>query len=280
MKLIPLFLEHGADASARNNKGHTALYLITGSGRTDLIKMLLKRGVDINVTTANGVTPLMRAARHGSNEDVRTLLAAGADVRRRDKYGHTALATASMEGCAAIVLTLLEAGARVDSETDHGQTPLFLAVQGGNPETVKVLLAHGADVNAGAGKGQSLLSVAIRYAADRPGPSVYNLNWQKDAETHVPKYACIVQLLIDAGADFNARAEMGHTLLRLAVGRGMDLIGRGLLEACANIKDKDRAGYTALEAADESEVCLMKNVESDYGERMVKSAESGRIKKL
>lgn len=53
-----LLLEHGADISARDDKGFTPLHVAVHHGRVEVIHVLLKHGADIGAEDGAGETAL------------------------------------------------------------------------------------------------------------------------------------------------------------------------------------------------------------------------------
>lgn len=212
--------QHGG-SSLSTRYGRAGLSL---AGRHEIVKALLDHGADPNAritTTAmvmnyigypkkgafeayacgtgdlRGATPLWVAA-FGANGSIGQIFT---------EFAHTNRSNSS----AAVIETLLEAGADITLTTDDGSTPLMAAAglgpstytpreprglrsQGGE-EAVAMLLAHGAEIHAV----NEADFTALHGAAFR------GLNE-------------IVRLLVESGAEINARDFRGRTPYRLAEG--------------------------------------------------------------
>ncbi|WP_396329332.1 ankyrin repeat domain-containing protein [Burkholderia anthina] len=122
----------------------------------------------------------------GTMEDIEALLAAGADVNRRNSSGWTALQTAAYYGhrLPGIIERILDAGADPTIATFHGhQTALDLAVQRSNIDMVTTFIKRGFD-----------MTHALRWVT---------LGTLDGLENNP-----VVPLLLNAGADVNARVEV------------------------------------------------------------------------
>lgn len=180
----------GADVQTRDCAGRTALHCVTNP---DIAALLLDHGADPNAVNASGDTPL-----HGASGAVASvLLEHGADPNARGDYARTPLiAVASRGGAGDFAETakrLLEAGAEVDAVDEFGDTALSLAVYTGQAGMVKILLASRADKDGVRGDGKPLANAAANGRT------------------------AIAKILIDAGADVNARGDDGYTPLFWAV---------------------------------------------------------------
>ena len=105
---------------------------------------------------------------------------------------------------------------------------LFEAVHRGDAARVRALVAEGADVNATDERGWTPLACAVHNAeVDRGYPDV-------------------VQALIDAGANVEARIGYGIRPLMLAAGYGEAAVVKILLDAGADVLARNDGGLTAL----------------------------------
>jgi ankyrin repeat protein len=193
------------------------------------VQSLLQQKADVNATEPDGMTALHWAAQQGDSETAELLIQAGAKVNATTRYGVSPLALAADTGNPVLIEALVKAGADVNATSPEGVTPLMTAARVGKIDALQALLNHGAReaVNAQEQwKGQS----ALMWAA---------------GEGHV----AALKVLVDAGADVQARSKAGFTSLLFAVRNGHQAALQQLLAAGANPNDKvegaaqtDRAG--------------------------------------
>ena len=114
-ELVELFLEHGIDVNARNNKNDTPVLWAARGNHVDTVRLLIRCGADLQLENDKGSTPLYWAVRYGFSELVRVLLDEGrADVGQRRKLGLvTPVVLAAAIGHTKIVGDLLDHGAEV-----------------------------------------------------------------------------------------------------------------------------------------------------------------------
>ena len=136
-------------------------------------------------------TPLMEAAQEGYETLVDYLIKSGAKVTTVANNGDTALDLAAENGHTKICAALMHAGAKLEHRSEGGRTPLMRAARQGHEPTVDYLIKAGADVNL----------------------------YSENNEHTVLSFACqngqlsVVQRLIQAGANPNAKLKDGSTML-------------------------------------------------------------------
>lgn len=176
-------------ASARNERGQSAVLLAQYHHRREMVDLLLAAGPELDVfaaaavgrrdrvdellddeppllsaTGADGFTALHLAAYFGWGDTVQLLLVRGANVRAVAQNAlkveplHSALAG----GHVSVADRLIEGGADVNARQGGGWTPLHAAVRNRSIDAVRLLLAHGADPFRRADDGTTPLELAER----------------------------------------------------------------------------------------------------------------------
>ena len=221
-------------------------------------------------------TPMHDTAANGEPEAIALLLEQGADMEARDDYGWTSLHFAAARNKPEAVALLLDRGADIEARDDYEWTPLHVAAMGNNPEVVALLLDRGADIEARddipsqisweAVLAKTLLGVlslslvAINpdTAADRGrefGKVLYkpvSLDISENTPLHLAAWRNnpeVVALLLDRGADVEARNEIGSTPLHFAAVRNKPEAIALLLDGGADIDARDEYGGVPLHFA-------------------------------
>ena len=262
---------------------------------------LIKAGADPNSRDGHARTPLHAAAAtdsHGQVEVVRLLLTHGADPNSRDDSGASPLDEAAWGGSVDKVALLLDAGAKIDArDTKTGATPLNEAAFMGHVSVVKLLVARGADAGIKDRAGFSPVENAIRQHQQETARIL--LNHAKDHElvNHLLEvavrrgHADTVEMLLDAGADVNARSSSGSTPLYDAALKGNGAIVSLLVNRGADLNAVETtSGTTPLYAAaafgrQEPVVILLlagadPNIASKDGIRPLHAAESNQYQTI
>ncbi len=141
---------------------------------------------------------------------------------------NTTLLEAVLAGDITALQRILSDGAEVNARDAEGVTLLMHAAHAGNLAMVKVLLESGADVNTRNAQGWSPLTKAVYNAEQKRG------------------FADIVQVLIGAGANIEAAIGYAVRPLMLAAGYGETAVVELLLQAGADVQARNEGGYTAL----------------------------------
>ena len=168
-KIIALLLEHGADATAKDDEGDTLLHAAAlFTAEPQVFDLLLDNGADVTARGVFGRTVLHLAARVSELDPqaIRVLLDSGADVAARDEDGATPLHEAATHSGLEVIRLLLDRGAHASAQDDRSRTPLHNAMTDeygeyiADPDKVQLLLAYGADPTAADDYGQTPCDLA------------------------------------------------------------------------------------------------------------------------
>jgi ankyrin repeat protein len=219
VEVVEALLRAGADATIADEKGATALMHAlepaspydpydereSTKGRIASAPLLLRAKVgDINAQNANGETLLMRAVKMGETDLVQAMLDHGADVNRSDVLGRTA-ALFAYEKDLTTIQSLLKRGAR---PLARAELNAFLLVAVGKKDQLKVkeLLKAGADAS---------YEYSIGYD-HRDIKSTVLITAVQLGE------GFIVQMLLEAGAEVNAKGLLRGSERGLEYGTALD----------------------------------------------------------
>lgn len=272
LEIARLLVEAGADINARTDVGFTALHLAVANERDELRNYFLDIGAEVNTELEDKWTPIVSAIDVGDPEAVRSLLEAGAKVgapvpkicplhyvAKEDPQG-------TRNSDVEIARMLLKANARIDCWGRAEATPLYLATLNDRPEVMEVLLEAGADIDqkAGGTRGTPLrvaifkgnirqVKLLLDHGATVIGngligfPMHYTVMEADKGQRQNDD--AITELLLEAGADINDREILGHTALHLAIkhrryDRIEELLARG-----AEIDTNNDYGHSTLMTA-------------------------------
>ena len=258
---VRMLIQQGADITAPQGDGATALHWASYWDNPEIADLLIGEGADVNATNDLGVTPLWAASENGSLAMVETLLEAGADPNAALPFGETPLMTAARTGNADVVDRLLAKGAAVDADTEAGpygeQTALMWAVGQQHAAVVEVLLAHGANVHARSSVYTETIKTNPTYANFGlqcvPRNECYITEMERGGFTPLLFAARMgdlgsARLLVAAGADVNDLTPAGSSTLAVAALSGHGDVAALLLEHGAD-PNAAAGGYAPLHAA-------------------------------
>jgi ankyrin repeat protein/Flp pilus assembly protein TadD len=198
-QIVEALLSAGADVNAQDWHGNTALIRLLDASKDRrkrnvedylvlMTTLLRAKNVNVNLANKNGETALMRAVRLGNVEPVRLLLSASANPNAADKIGETAYILVYKNPYTEIEKLLTTAAA---PQNTPGSLNAFLVAAIGKKDPAKVqeLLKQGADPNYHYPPGLEV--------SGTPSPVLMLAVKVGDA--------AIVQMLVDKGADVNAK---------------------------------------------------------------------------
>jgi ankyrin repeat protein len=221
---------------AVNKEGIALLSVSAEAGDAETLTKLLELGAQIERVDRVNRTPLMHAARSMNPETIYLLLDAGADIQARDRLGGTPLSWASGFGSPEGVQALIDAGADANTvDSVLGYTPLLWAAGFGDSKSVAILLEAGADVNViDTAEKRSPLMHAVRTGKIESlkllivaGASLTAIDKDLSTPLHIGVTSSNVsidkiQLLVESGAEVQAKNASGETALDIAKSRTDD----------------------------------------------------------
>ena len=214
----------------------------------EAVRSLLRKGANVTAVEGDGTTALHWASHRDDVEIADLLIQAGAKVNAANDLGATPLWTASQNGSASMVRSLLQAGADPNLSLILGETPVMVAARSGSPDVVEQLLAKGANANARGPRGQT----ALMWAAAQKHPDVVKvlLAHGADVQARSEAWSQVMAVFPHGNLDYNRAIPHGaDTALMFAVREG-DLSSAQLLVAAgASVNDADAGGVSATTLA-------------------------------
>ena len=219
---VELLLQHGADVNGRNRDNNTALHLAMFLGHAETAELLLKSGADVNVRNDDGAIPIdvLRVP-----WEMTKLLTKPMGIELEQKQ---------VEAGRAKIREILSADARFGTEIlpnsqNNSISALSLseAAFTGDIAALKQALAGGADPNTkDPQSGGTLLATAALMG-----------------------HTEVVALLLEHGADINAKSRDGGTALHAAAFLGRAETVKFLLDKGADTTLRSNMGGTAIDGA-------------------------------
>lgn len=236
---------------------HTPFAWLVENGHTELAELFLRSSdVDAEAEDINGQNLLCRAV-EASNLKAVVWLAdnVAVNIDSPDSQGITPLMCAALCSRRLTILRfLLEKGANMEACTIHGSTALMMAAETGNAEAIKELTSHGAQLELVDRRYRSALMIAVMRGQTaavqqllQAGASVLSICYVNNWRTALHVAAAlgrkdILLLLLDHGAETQARDWDGMTPLMLAFINGWETVLELLVEHGAEIDVSDYHG--------------------------------------
>jgi uncharacterized protein len=260
-EMVRRLVAGGADLDLRNGDDATAMSLAIVNDRFDMAATLVDLGADVDDGSLYRAVEMRDATTDWYARD-------GSKLRGDHPNERTAL---------DLIALLLDKGADPNKpyvgqmhsatmccDTTANASAFFRAAIAGDVEALELLIAHGADLewtptNAdGKGKaanenvGKTPLMVALKGGQGVPlsaGPGFVRAGAPPFREPSNREPAAAVRVLLEAGANANAVAPNGESVLHLAVDtRDLEIL-RNLIDGGAALAARNKEGLTALELA-------------------------------
>ncbi|MCY4552278.1 MAG: CotH kinase family protein, partial [Candidatus Poribacteria bacterium] len=220
------------------------------TGDLRAMKRYIAEGADVNAPDDDlEMTPLAWSVTHGQTEATRLLIENGADVNMKDDDGSTPLHGAAVFGRADVAKLLVENGANLQVRNDDGGTPAdALHLDWGTTAFIGGMV--GVEVKdeiavMQTGRNEIAKLFGVKEFDSKDIASAQDLS----GAVFIGNLAAVKQALTD-GADPNAEdPQSGSTMLSIAALMGHTEIVALLLEHGADVNAKSRDGGTALHAA-------------------------------
>ena len=228
LETVGLLLDRGADPNNADQYA-TPLYLAAHWGHTEVVQLLIDRGADVDIFAAALLCDL---------DTMKSLLSETPSIAMAP--GRNSAPPLHAAGSPEVAQLLIDHGARLDTVDDLGNTPLGSALNRGERGRAVALFliekGSEADPCQLSALGQTDRLEAL--IASDPTTVSFTGKIGVNAVVGTPLHASMkgsdqatVQLLLEHGADPNARADMGQTPLHLC---GSEAIARLLVDAGAD----------------------------------------------
>ncbi|KAM5442394.1 hypothetical protein MferCBS31731_002770 [Microsporum ferrugineum] len=285
--------KEGVNVNSKDGLERTPLYCAIQTGHKETVKALLNtKKVDINSKDDGGLTLLLREIKKRNEDMVKKLIdIEEVDLETKDNDGLSALAWAARKGSTSMV-KLLANTKKVDlnSKDADGGTPLCWAAAAKSFNAAELLIKeHGVDINAGGTNGNPLIQAAEHCHL----PIMRLLLSREEVEVDIPDdegaTALLVtvartnlspdaieatRMLLEKGANVNARTRLGWTSLHVASMKNNSTVLYMLLDVKGlELNPKTTNGETPLDFAlekknfDLAEVIIRKGCECGNGKK-------------
>lgn len=259
--IIKLLISNGADVNAADESNVTPLHLAADHDRLEALRILLSSGASIDAKDQMGRTALMHAIKGRHVPAAQLLIEMGASVQEKTyQYSMTPLCFAAIwTDSVPLVECILRAGATINDDLDNEEcTPVTRAALCSNRAVFEYLLAQGGKIDVvdifgqqplqrnakcSCEKGVRMLLDAkadVDFKDEKWGMTALHYGATTNANTH------IAQMLLDSGADINAKDDSGSTPLFTAAFQSKRNILKFLVEKGADLEARNNNELTPL----------------------------------
>ena len=247
---VHFLVQAGVGTDYIQDEGYSALHISAREGFVNITKLLIEAGSNINLQSNSGITPLHLAVQNRHKHLVKTLLESKADTCIRDKYqrkDNIFLVRGKDKGKRAWHYVEVK---KATSGLFHKKTKDG-SIDVANFGTV---LASGWGEDPPANKQKEILIVDDKPTAERKNKTALHIACKVGDEE-------VIKLLVEHGADINARDGDGFTSLHLAAIHGNMQVVKKLVELKVDVSlttadGKDAADYAQMNKESEIEEYL------------------------
>jgi ankyrin repeat protein len=202
---VRVVLEHGGTIDTKDPQfEQTALMVAVRENHPQVVRLLVELGANVNAKTRLGVTPpfILPNSVPGFGHGIGIVRGGSPDRGRRAPTPGlmSPLQYAARDGRLETVKILLTSGADINQVEANEITPLITAITNNHPDVATYLIEQGADVKKVDWYGRTALFAAVetRNMDTDNGPPFENSITR-------PPFLPLIQMLLDKGADPNAR---------------------------------------------------------------------------
>ena len=252
LQAIKHYIKTGGDVNALDKTFQvSAMSWSALHGQTEIIQLLIENGAEVDMKSGDGTTPLHSAAFLGRVDVVKLLLDNGADIKARNNDGATPVDVLYVDWETTAFI-----GNLVGVDTGKEE---IAAIKRGRNEVAKLFGIKGTFDDADTSPAQNLSTAAFTGNAAAmkqalTGGADPNTKDPQSGSTLLATAALmghteIVALLLEHGADINARSRDGGTPLHAAAFLGRAEIVKLLLNKGADTAIRNNMGGTVIEGA-------------------------------
>ena len=259
LKSVKILLDQGANINLKDNQEQTALSEAATSSNAEVVRFLIANGANAQFKTAAGNSLLMLSAQRGQADIIKMLIDNKEDLNGQNVEGESALLQAIKSDRMEVVKMLLGAGADPNTKNLKQESPLYLVAEKGDLELLRLLCDKGAVfshndmdralLEAVYGGKSEMLDYLLGKCAE--AGTLTNINYAPEIDSALStavsqKDERVIHLLLEKGANMDARDHYGSSALTVAVSEGNLAIVQLFLEKGADVKALDSQHGTTL----------------------------------
>ncbi|KAK4889701.1 hypothetical protein LTR27_011502 [Elasticomyces elasticus] len=249
-RLVRTTREDGISFHTRGERYQLPLFAAIACGHRDVVGVILESEDFLNIPDLTqhitfgrdflaerdlkSYTPLLWAVEGGHEAAAERLinLTHACDIDAKNRTGRTALCLAAEKGYEAMLGLLIARNADINISDNGGRTPLSHAVEHARTGVAQWLLEHDARVDT-----YTDLAFAVQNDDEVMARLLftYDTAIQTNGLLHKATSACMVNLLLEHGADVNEVDSQLGTLILSAASKGREAIVRLLIKNHANV---------------------------------------------